>query len=80
MMKEEQDQISHLIGDFGKWQALLILPLGVHFVFGSFQTLVTSFLSLEADFYCQIEAPDGIFESLEQWRNFSNPVMVSSLL
>lgn len=77
-MTEERDQITHLIGNFGKWQALIILPLGLHFIFGSFPTLVTTFLSLEGDFYCQIEAPDGVFESLEQWRNFSNPIKVSS--
>ncbi len=72
--EKQQDPIAQWIGDFGKWQALIILPLGVHFFFGSLQTLVTPFLSLEGDFYCQVEAPDGIFESLEQWGNFSNPV------
>ena len=73
---ETSDQITELIGDFGKWQALIIFPLGLHFVFGSFNTLVTPFLSLETDFYCKVEAPDGVFKSLEQWRNFSNPVEV----
>jgi hypothetical protein len=73
---DSDDQITKLVGDFGKWQALLIFPLLIHFVFGSWQTLVTSFLSLEGDFWCQIEAPEGVFESLEQWRNFSSPLMV----
>ena len=77
-VKMEQDQICHLIGNFGKWQAFIIFPLSIHFMFGSFQTLVTSFLSLEGDFYCKIEAPEGIFDSLPQWRNFSNPVDVNN--
>ena len=66
--------IAQLIGNFGKWQAFIIFPLGIHFMFGSFQTLVTPFLSLEGDFYCKIEAPDGIFDSLSQWRTFANPI------
>ena len=65
-MEEEKDPITNLIGNFGKWQAMLFLPLGLHFVFGSFQTLVTPFLSLEGDYYCQIEAPKGVFTSLNQ--------------
>jgi len=69
----EKDQISQLIGDFGKWQAFIIFPLGIHFMFGSFQTLVTSFLSLEGDYYCKIEAPEGVFGSLSRWREFANP-------
>ena len=48
-------------------------------MFGSFQTLVTSFLSLEGDFYCKIEAPENIFDSLPQWREFSNPVDVNPI-
>ena len=72
-MKEEEDKITSLIGNFGRWQAMLFLPLGLHFVFGSFQTLVTPFLSLEGDYFCQIEAPKDVFQSLSQWRNFSNP-------
>ena len=72
-VKMEQDPIAQLIGNFGKWQAFIIFPLGIHFMFGSFQTLVTPFLSLEGDFYCKIEAPDGIFDSLSQWRTFANP-------
>ncbi len=71
---DEDDQIIRLVGNFGKWQALLICPLFLHFVFGSYQTLVTSFLSLKGDFWCEIEAPEGVFESYEQWRNFSNPI------
>ena len=42
-------------------------------MFGSFQTLVTSFLSLEGDYYCKIEAPEGVFGSLSRWREFANP-------
>ena len=72
-MKEEEDKITSLIGNFGRWQAMLFLPLGLHFVFGSFQTLVTPFLSLEGDYFCRIEAPQDVFQSLSQWRNFSNP-------
>ena len=71
--QEEEDKITSLIGNFGRWQAMLFFPLGLHFVFGSFQTLVTPFLSLEGDYFCQIEAPNGVFQSLSQWRNFSNP-------
>ena len=70
----EKDQISQLIGNFGKWQAFIIFPLGIHFMFGSFQTLVTSFLSLEGDYYCKIEAPEGVFGNLSRWREFANPV------
>jgi len=73
-VKMEQDPIAQLIGNFGKWQAFIIFPLGIHFMFGSFQTLVTPFLSLEGDFYCKIEAPEGIFDSLSQWRTFANPI------
>ena len=43
-------------------------------MFGSFQTLVTSFLSLEGDYYCKIEAPEGVFGDLPRWREFANPV------
>ena len=73
MREEEEDKIVSLIGNFGRWQAVIFLPLGLHFVFGSFQTLVTPFLSLEGDYFCSIEAPEGVFHNLSQWRNFANP-------
>ena len=59
----------------------MLLILGLHFIFGSWQTLVTSFLSREPDFFCAMEGevPKGIFDSLDQWRNFSNPVQVKLL-
>ena len=28
----------------------------------------------EGDYFCKIEAPDGTFQSLVEWRNFSNPI------
>ena len=34
---------------------------------------MTSFLARKPEFYCEIEAPQDIFQSLEEWRNFSNP-------
>lgn len=72
---EEEDQVTQVIGEFGKWQGLLIIPLGFHFLFGSWQTLATSFLAREPDFFCKVEAPIGVFDSLDQWRNFSNPII-----
>lgn len=77
---DDDDQIIRLIGNFGLWQALLICPLFVHFVFGSWQTLVTSFLSLERGYWCDIQAPDNVFGSLEEWENFSSPILENGKL
>ena len=73
---DQKDQITSLIGNFGKWQAILIFPLAFHYVFGSFQTLVTPFLSLEVDnnFFCKNLAPKDVFMNLTQWGQFSNPI------
>merc|ERR1719150_1436792 len=71
---DDEDQVIQIIGTFGKWQAMPIFPLGLHFIFGSFQTLVTPFMSIKPDYHCKIEAPKDIFDSYdERWRNFSNP-------
>ncbi len=66
IMSEELDSITEIVGDFGLWQGLLLIPYGIHFVFQSFQTLGTTFLTLEPpDFFCKIDTKEDIFRSYD---------------
>lgn len=39
---EENDQIVNLLGDFGKWQLLVILPIAFYGIMSAWETLVSS--------------------------------------
>ena len=69
-----RDQIIDIIGNIGKWQWYIILPLSFRDIFTSWQMLAQPFLTLTPqNYYC---AENGIqnFASLPEWQNFANPV------
>lgn len=76
MADEADTRISQIIGHFGRWQIWLILPIWFHFVFISFQTLSISFMSRDTqNFFCQDFADTDIFESVQEWQDFSSPLV-----
>ena len=71
----EKDKIIEAIGDIGKWQWLIILPLAIREIFGSWQLLSTSFLAMEPDdYFCQ-DIGMNRFDNLTEWQLFSNPLL-----
>ena len=71
----EKDKIIEAIGDIGRWQWLIILPLAIREIFASWQMLSASFLAMEPDdFFCQNIGMNR-FDNLTEWRLFSNPLL-----
>ena len=77
-LEAEQDAIVDAIGNIGKWQWLVILPLGLREIFGSWQMLSASFLAKEPDnYWCYNGNGTGKFVSLDAWQNFSSPALLN---
>lgn len=71
---QSRDQIIDIIGNIGKWQWLIILPLAIREIFTSWQMLSPPFLALEPTNYFCNEAGMEKFESLETWQSFANVI------
>ena len=74
MSEEDRDKIVEAIGSIGKWQWFIILPLAVREVFTSWQMLSPPFLGMTPKNYFCKENGSEIFESLEVWQKFANPL------
>ena len=71
---EKKDPITDIIGNIGKWQWMIILPLAFREIFTSWQMLSLSFLAKEpANYYCQEDGFDR-FANLENWQKFANVI------
>ena len=65
--EEQQDQVTNVIGNIGKWQWLIILPLAIREIFTSWQMLSPPFLAKQpSNFFCY-EPGMGLFDSLDDW-------------
>ena len=68
-----RDEIIDIIGNIGKWQWFIVLPLAFRDIFTSWQMLAQPFLTLvPQNYYC---AENGYqnFATLHEWQNFANP-------
>ena len=67
-----RDQVVEAIGNIGKWQWMIILPLAFREIFTSWQMLSPPFLAMEpSNFFCS-EAGMENFETLQKWQEFAN--------
>ena len=74
MEMEEKDQIVKSIGNIGKWQWCIILPLALREVFTSWQMLSPPFLGMAPEnYFCQDNGTTK-FDSLQEWQDFANPL------
>ncbi len=71
--REIKDPIESSIGKIGKWQWMIIVPLAIRDIVTSWQTLLPPFFAKEMPYWCQVQASEGIFESLQDWEAFSSP-------
>jgi hypothetical protein len=71
---EERDPIVDIIGNIGKWQWLIILPLAIREIFSSWQMLAPPFLAMEKDFWCVDNGTDN-FDNLTDWQRFASPIL-----
>lgn len=68
------DQIVETIGNIGKWQWLIILPLAIREIFTSWQMLSPPFLAMEpSNYFCKEPGMEN-FESLQTWQSFANVI------
>ena len=66
------DPITNAIGNIGKWQWLIILPLAIREIFSSWQMLSPPFLAMEPkNYYCNESGTEN-FENLQKWQDFAN--------
>lgn len=71
---EEKDTIVKSIGNIGKWQWFIILPLALREVFTSWQMLSPPFLGMAPEnYFCQDNGTTK-FPSLQAWQDFANPL------
>ena len=73
-MSETSDQIINAIGNIGKWQWLIIIPLAARDIFTSWQMLSQPFLGMAPENYFCNESGLGNFANLQDWQNFANPL------
>ena len=70
---EVEDQVTSLIGNIGRWQWAIILPLAFREIFTSWQMLSPPFLAMEPqNFYCNEPGMEN-FANLTAWQEFANP-------
>ena len=70
------DHVITAIGNIGRWQWMIILPLAIREIFTSWQMLSPPFLAMKptGEYYCDENGTDR-FESLRQWSQFANPML-----
>lgn len=78
-MKRE-DEISGQIGQIGKWQIWLILPLAIKGIFTSWHILAINFLvEMPSNYFCKEDGYEN-FKTLQLWQNFSSVVKVKIIV
>ena len=67
------DQITSAIGNIGKWQWMIILPLAIREIFSSWQMLSPPFLAMAPNYFCN-ESGHENFQNLQDWQDFANVI------
>lgn len=75
LQEDSRDQVLAAIGNIGRWQWMIILPLAIREIFTSWQMLSPPFLAMKpTDYFCSENGTEK-FVSLPNWREFANPVL-----
>ena len=53
-----EDRVTSSIGNIGKWQWLVILPIALREIFTGWQMILTPFLAKESKFWCKNQTSD----------------------
>ncbi|TRY62217.1 hypothetical protein TCAL_03184 [Tigriopus californicus] len=78
MSEDKIDQVHAAVGQFGKWQAMLISVVATAVSTPTaWHILAQGFLSKTPDFTCDIQNQSGAFSSIEEWNKFSSPLGVN---
>ena len=73
--QQGKDQVLAAIGNIGRWQWMIILPLAFREIFTSWQMLSPPFLAMKPiDYFCNENGTER-FETLQHWSQFANPIM-----
>ncbi len=69
-----RDRLTEVMGKFGRWQCLLVIPFSLSISSHALQMLSTKWLTQPVDFWCA--KPENFHTDLstEEWRNLSAPL------
>lgn len=67
------DPLSPFIGEIGRWQLFIYLAIGAIEIPGAMQIFVMTFYTPNLSFWCT--KPSSSNMSVEEWRNFSSPML-----
>ena len=68
--KDPGDQFSAAYGDWGRWQTLSFLLVGLLVILCTYPTLIMTFMNAKIDFWCQ--KPENLFRlDVTEWKALS---------
>jgi len=76
LIESETDELTSVIGVFGKFQVVYTVLYGLSSIVSAFSGLGTKFLTYEVDFWCS--RPDELNVSVAEWLNMSAPMIADS--